>query len=259
VIFGVLQARLSSSRLPGKVLKQILDRPMLEMQIERCRRAKHMDRLIIATSRDSSDNPIQTLCEKMGLPFYRGSLDDVLDRFYQAVHAHKPDYVVRLTGDCPLIDPEIIDKTIAFGLSGSYDYANNCLQPTFPDGLDVEVMRLSSLETAWREATLGSDREHVTPFLYRHPERFRIGCYKNNVDLSHLRWTVDEPADFALVTEIYKALYPQNPNFGYRDILSLLDQHPELTHMNINLSRNEGYKQSLMKDAIVEKNARAGS
>jgi len=247
-LLAILQARFSSSRLPGKVLKPILGKPMLARQIERVLQSHRIDHLLIATSTDPSDDALEDLCRQITIPCFRGSLDDVLGRFYQAAKTLQPQHVVRLTGDCPLIDPEIIDAVIDFYLAGDYDYASNAVQPTFPDGLDVEVFRFPILEQVWKEATLPSQREHVTPFIYQHPERFQIGHYRNPENLSHLRWTVDEPEDFTFVTRIYEALFPVNPEFRMQDVLSLLQQRPELATMNQKFERNEGLQKSINED-----------
>lgn len=247
-ILAILQARVSSSRLPGKVLKPIMGRPMLALQIERVLQAKKIDQLIIATSTDPSDDELETLCREINAPCYRGSLNDVLDRFYQAAQIWKPTHIVRLTGDCPLIDPEVIDDVITFYLNGDYDYASNAVEPTFPDGLDVEIFRFSVLEGAWKEACLPSQREHVTPFIHQQPDRYRIGHYKNTEDLSHLRWTVDEQEDFNLINKIYEELYPVKPNFRMADILNLFQQKPEWPTINKQFERNEGFIKSLHED-----------
>ncbi len=251
MIIAVLQARFSSTRLPGKVLKPILGKPMLALEIERIQRSKAIDQLLVATSTDSADDALSTLCRDIGVSCARGSLHDVLDRFYTTAEPQHPDHVVRLTGDCPLIDPAVIDATIDFYLKGSYDYVSNCQQPyTFPDGLDTEIFRFSALETAWKEAHLPSEREHVTPFIKKHPERFIIGHYRSPTNFGHLRWTVDEPEDFELVTKVYETLYPGNPRFTMRDILSLLDRKRELMQINNRFTRNEGSKKSLEEDRL---------
>lgn len=249
MILAILQARMSSTRLPGKVLKPILGKPMLVRQLERVRRAGRIDRLIVATSTDPSDDPIEALCRDEGVEYYRGKLDDVLDRFYQAAAPLRPNHVVRLTGDCPLADPVIIDQVCEFYLEGGFDYATNALQPTFPDGLDIEICRFECLEQAWREAVLPSHREHVTPFIHKNPQRFRIGHFRGDADLSNLRWTVDEPDDFSLVTNIYEALYPVDPGFDTAAILTLLAKFPEWKTANTKHQRNEGGKKSLLADA----------
>lgn len=247
-MLAILQARTSSSRLPGKVLRPILGEPMLARQIERLRRSAHIDPLIVATSAEASDDPLAALCERLGVPCHRGSLNDVLDRFYQAARPLQPAHLIRLTGDCPLADPAVIDACIDYHLAGDYDYTTNALQPTFPDGLDVEVFRFKCLEEAWTEAALDSEREHVTPFIHRRPERYRIGHYRQAEDLSWLRWTVDQPADFEVVESIYNALYPAKPDFDTADILAFLAAQPELARRNIDITRNEGYLKSLAAD-----------
>ena len=251
MILAVLQARSSSSRLPGKVLKPILGKPMLERQIERILRARAIDKLVVATSTDQGDDTIAELCGRIGVDCFRGSLDDVLDRFFQAARPHKPEYVVRLTGDCPLADPTVISAAIQFAVEGNYDYASNTLQPTYPDGLDVEVCRYSKLEEVWRSATMKSQREHVTPYFYQNPQLFKLGSMTQQTDLSALRWTVDNADDFALITSIFEALYPANPAFGTEDVLRFLQSRPELSGINATHSRNEGYQKSLAEDIAV--------
>lgn len=245
MILALLQARVSSSRLPNKVLRPILGRPMLALQIERILRTQGIDKLVIVTSTEPEDDTIEQLCMTIGVECFRGSLNDVLDRFYQAAKLYKPNHVVRLTGDCPLADPEVIERLIRFHLNGNYDYTSNALEPTYPDGLDAEVMRFSILEKAWCEASSNACREHVTLFLYQNPQLFRIGIEKNLVDLSHLRWTVDELADFELVEKIYRKFYLCHPHFAMQDILYFLEEYPELKTLNTIFKRNEGLEKSL--------------
>jgi spore coat polysaccharide biosynthesis protein SpsF len=248
LILGVLQARTSSSRLPGKILMPILGIPMLEHQIRRLLRSRLMDSLILATSDQVSDEPVAAMAASIGIGCFRGSLDDVLDRFYRAASSSRPDHVVRLTGDCPLADPEIVDRTIALHLESGADYTTNALEPTWPDGLDVEAMRFACLEEAWREARKPSEREHVTPFINTQPGRYALRHLKDEPDLSGLRWTVDEPEDFAFVRAVYERLYPGNPRFGTLEILALLEREPQLGNLNSGFIRNEGLKKSLAKD-----------
>lgn len=248
-VLGILQARVGSSRLPGKVLMPILGTPMLRHQIDRVRRARSMDAFLVATSTDPDDDAIAALCAEADVDCFRGSLDDVLDRFYRAALPFQPQHVVRMTGDCPLIDPDVIDRLVAFYLAGDFDHAGNAVVPTFPDGLDAEVLRFAILEHAWRHASLPSQREHVTLFVHRSPDRFRVGSYQNDIDLSHLRWTVDEPEDFELIRRIYEALYPHNPAFTTADVLALLSRQPDLVDLNRGIRRNEGLERSLERDA----------
>jgi len=246
---AVLQARMSSTRLPGKVLKPILGLPMLEHQIARLGRSRLIDKLIVATSIEKDDLAISRLCDKMEVECFRGSLNDVLDRYYQAVKSYRPTTVVRLTGDCPLADPGIIDGAIDFYRKNDFDYVSNCIKRTFPIGLDVEVFGFKPLQRAWCDAFLPSEREHVTPYIKNHPELFAVGHYKNDTDLSHHRWTVDEPDDFRFVTAVYEALYDKKPDFSMKDILELLQNRPELTEINYHIEHGEGYQKSLRQDA----------
>lgn len=251
-VLAILQARCSSSRLPGKVLVPILGQAMLARQLERLRRTETLDRLVLATSDDRSDDPLESLCATLGLPCYRGSLDDVLARFAGAYQAFGPsEHVVRLTGDCPLADPMVIDRVVRHHLETAADYTTNALQPSWPDGLDVEVMRAPVLLRAASEARLPSEREHVTPFIHKHPQWFRVAHLRGEADWSALRWTVDEPKDLEFVQKVYAALYPTNPAFSTADILQLLEQQPALGQINGNFLRNAGYAKSLRADPIL--------
>jgi spore coat polysaccharide biosynthesis protein SpsF len=249
MILAVLQARFASSRLPGKVLMDLMGEPMLFRQIERVLRSERIGRLVVATSSDSSDDPVWEMCREKGLDCFRGSLEDVLDRFYQTAKQLAPEHVVRLTGDCPLTDPVVIDGVVELHLTEGNDYTSNTIEPTFPDGLDVEVITWNTLRIAWERASLPSEREHVTSYVHKRPDQFRLGNYKYiGRDLSELRWTVDEPEDFLFVQKVYEALYPKNSAFTTADALILLSQQPELVEINKGFKRNEGYAKSLEKD-----------
>ncbi len=252
MILGIIQARVSSSRLPGKVLKPVLGVPMILRQIERVQNAKLIDHLVIATSQDVSDDPLEKICKDNGLDCFRGSLNDVLDRFYQAAKLYHPDHVVRLTGDCPLADPKVIDQVIQFHFDNNYDYSSNTIETTYPDGLDIEIMCFACLEKAWKEATLSSQREHVTPFIHQQPQLFKLGSFKNRIDLSHLRWTVDEPADFEVINTIYENLYQDGKIFTMEVILSFLQKNSKLMDVNSMYQRNEGYQKSLREDRKIK-------
>ncbi|MBV7298621.1 cytidylyltransferase domain-containing protein [Enterovibrio paralichthyis] len=247
-VVAILQARASSTRLPGKVMLPLLDKPMLERQIERVLRSSTLNTLIIATSENASDDAVAALAKGLGLPCYRGSLDDVLDRFYQAALTVKPSHVVRLTGDCPLADPDVIDRVVQHHLESGADYTSNVCPPTYPDGLDVEVMTFSSLESAWRNAQLPSEREHVTSYIRKPEAGYKLENVEGEQDLSHCRWTVDEQEDFDFVSEVYRQLYAQKPCFTTKDVLTLIEEKPELASINQNFERNEGYTKSLLKD-----------
>ena len=252
MILGILQARTSSTRLPRKVMLPVAGAPMLARQIERLLRAERLDRLVLATSDRPEDDCVAEVATSAGIGSFRGSLDDVLDRYYQAAAAHRPKLVVRVTGDCPLADWMLIDRVIGFAVDGGYDYASNTLRPTWPDGLDVEVATFAALETAWREAIRPPEREHVMPFITSRPERFRLGSLEGDRDLSGMRWTVDEPGDYEFVRQVYEALYPENPAFMTEDVLGLIAERPELATLNSGIARNEGLIQSIRTETESE-------
>jgi len=248
MILAILQARFSSSRLPGKVLKPILGKPMLLHQIERLKQSKMIDKLVVATSIDISDDSIEIMCRDNSIEVFRGSLDNVLDRFYRCAKHYGPEHIVRLTGDCPLADFQLIDKVIEKYLLTKNDYMSNFLIPTFPDGLDVEIFKLSALEKAWNYAKLPSEIEHVSVYI-RNKLKSDENCnFRSAEDLSQFRWTVDEHEDFIFVKKIYEALYFDNPLFLTKDILNLLNKHPDLIRLNNKFIRNEGMIKSLKKD-----------
>jgi len=247
-IVAIIQARSSSSRLPGKVLMPILGKAMILRQLERIQLAQNISSLIVATSIESSDDELVAVLEKEGIGCYRGSLDDVLDRYYEAAKLNLAEHIIRLTGDCPLIDPDIIDQVISTHLRDGNDYTSNTLAPTFPDGLDVEVIKFETLQDTCQQAGLPSEREHVTPYILKHPEMYKLGNVSNCKDLSALRWTVDEPEDFELIATIYNKLYPLNPQFAIADILEFLENNPELKKKNQHIEYNEGMKKSLQAD-----------
>lgn len=228
---AILQARMSSSRLPGKVMKPLAGRPMVERQIERLRRSATLSRLIVATSDDASDDGLASFLQSIDIEVYRGPLADVLGRYVGAIEAlGVSGQVVRLTADCPLADAGVIDDCVRLQTSLGVDYCSNGRNRTYPRGLDVEAFDAQGLLIAGREASDPYDREHVTPFLYRNPERFTQGELVQARDESALRWTVDTAEDFAFVERVYAALYPTKPDFTSDDIRALPFSHfePEL-------------------------------
>ena len=249
MILAVLQARVSSSRLPGKVLKKILGKPMLQLQLERLGRVKRLDKIVVATSREISDDPIEKLCQNLNVSCFRGSLDDVLDRYYQSALVYQPDHIVRVTGDCPLTDPVLIDDVIQFYLEENFDYV--MLEKTFPHGLDLEIFPFSVLLQTWENAELPSQREHVTLYM-RNSDKFHLGMFKGKKNLSYLRWTVDEPEDFEFVQKVYHNLYSSKPNFTTQDILNLLKRRPDLLKINEEAGKKweEHFHKSLQNDQI---------
>ena len=230
---AILQARMSSTRLPGKVLRPILGRPMIARQVERLRRAERLTGIVVATSTEAEDDQIATIAGEIGVGLFRGDLHDVLDRFHGALRAAgNPERFVRLTADCPLADPMLLDACMAEHEAEGWDVVHVSLGATWPKGRDVEVVRTAALEAAWAEAHDPYEREHVTPFIYRRPERFRIGVITHDPPLRY-RWTVDTPEDFAFVTAVYEALHPANPAFKTADVLTWQAAHPERVIPNV--------------------------
>jgi spore coat polysaccharide biosynthesis protein SpsF len=235
----IVQARMTSSRLPGKVLRTVLNKPLLEFQIERLKRVKLADGIVIATTINETDMPIVNLCERLSIPYYRGSEDDVLARYWGAAKEYKADLIVRVTSDCPVIDPGVIDSVIQFYLDNSdkYDYVSNVLVRSYPRGMDTEVFSFSALDETFREATEQPDREHVTPFIHRQPQRYRLANAFYIEDQSQHRWTVDTLEDFELIKRTIEALYPANPEFNMEDVLSLLKKNPEWLKINSHIEQ----------------------
>jgi spore coat polysaccharide biosynthesis protein SpsF len=232
MILGILQARTSSTRMPGKVMAPILHEPMIWRQIERIRRARTLDRLVVATSEEASDDGLAAFLLGRGISVYRGDLHDVLGRFAACAEAWSPGHVVRLTADCPLTDPAVIDAVVGLALKARAAYASNCEPRTYPDGLDVEVMTAEALAVAAREAYNPADREHVTPFIRRDPQRFPQAGLVQAEDRGALRWTVDRPEDFAFVRAVFEALCTDDPGFGMDDVLELVDRRPDIAALS---------------------------
>jgi len=235
----IVQARMTSTRLPGKVMKSILNKPMLEYQLERLARVERADAVVVACTTNKADAPIVELCRRLGVAVFRGSEEDVLSRYYGAAKAHRADVVVRVTSDCPLIDPQVIDAVIRcyYSAPGRYDYVSNTLERTYPRGMDCEVFSFRILEEVFIEATDLPDREHVTPFIYRQPQRYHLSNVPYIEDQSRHRWTVDTPKDFELIKRIIEAIYPVDPNFTLQDCLALLVTHPDWEMINANVEQ----------------------
>ena len=250
---AIIQARMDSRRFPGKVLELIENKTMLWHIVTRLKACRNISKIVIATSHERSDDAIADFCEKHGIACFRGSKDNVLDRYYQAARSARADIIIRITGDSPLIDSQSTDATIQYYLDkrDSVDYVTNANPPTLPDGLDTEVFSFGTLERAWRAASTQYQKEHVTPFIVEHNE-FRKASVKNSVDLSHLRWCVDEPADLEFVRAVYKELYNGGSLFSMQSILELHKRKPELEKINSMISRNEGFKKSLADENTLQ-------
>ena len=248
-VAAIIQARMGSTRLPGKVLAPIAGHPMLWHVVRRARLSQRVDTVLVATSTASADDPVAAFCAGSAIPHVRGSEDDVLDRYHQAAQQAGADVIVRITADCPLLDSATVDLVVGYFLEGDYDYVSNTDPPTYPDGLDIEVFSASALEHAWREARLRSEREHVTPYIRNHPQLFRHANVANDQDLSSLRWTVDEEADLAFVRAVYEQA--GSDSFTMGDVLTLLQQHSHLFERGRLPERNEGLIKSLREDYVL--------
>lgn len=237
----IVQARMGSTRLPGKILKTVLGKPLLEYQIERLKRVKGKDEIVIATTTKDTEEPIIKLCERLHVPYFCGSETDVLSRYYCAAQKHHADVVIRITSDCPIIDPAIIDKVIDHYLlhSNQLDYVSNTLERTFPRGMDTEVFSIQALSEAYHEAKKESEREHVTPFLYKNADRYRSANVSYFEDQSKHRWTVDTMEDFQLIKRIIEHLYPVNPYFTLEDTLKLLQEYPDWSYLNAHIEQKK--------------------
>ena len=252
ITLGIVQARTSSSRLPGKVLLPIGTKPMVLYQLERLQRCNQVDRVVLATSVHSSDDTLADLVSAAGFPVFRGDLEDVLERFRSCAAKEQAATIVRLTGDCPLSDPFLIDELVEAFADGGWDYLANCAdeqQLSVPDGFDAEVFRAELLERAAREALLPSEREHVTPWFRSDSAGLRWGHFRHQPERPYFRVTVDDPVDLEVVREIVGSLEPKDPAFGVDAVVKHLEQHPELAARNLTTVRNEGFLKSLAEDA----------
>ena len=247
-VVALIQARMSSTRLPGKVLKPLLGQPMIGRLLERVQRCRTIDRLAVITSTEESDAPLAAYVQSLGVDCYRGSLQDVLDRYYQAAKKYEATHVVRITGDCPLLDPVLTDEVVRLLLEGPYDITASGACDTYPDGLDVTALTMKALTEGWEKAELPSEREHVTSYHFTRPQRYRCGVVHCPEKLGHIRLSVDEPEDFQLAERIFQALYPENPQFSFADVWALLQQHPQWLQGNAHIPINEGYQKSLRED-----------
>lgn len=251
-IVAIVQARMSSSRLPGKVLKPLSGIPVLSHVFNQLSFSKKLDDIVLTTSNDISDDRLQKWAEENNRNFFRGDLENVLYRYYETSLKYRADVIVRITGDCPLIDPSIVDKVIGGFFDGDYDYYCNTNPPTFPDGLDTEVFSFSALETAYREAKLKSEQEHVTPYIKNHPELFKIGNLVSEVNFEKLRWTLDNQEDYEFLSKIFESLYKPNSFIRWEKVIGFLEKNEDLQKINAHIERNEGFYKSLKEDKRIK-------
>jgi spore coat polysaccharide biosynthesis protein SpsF len=235
-IIAIIQARMNSNRLPGKVLKDICGKSMLSRVVQRVNCATSLDKVVVATSDTSVDDSVESECHKLGVSVFRGSEDDVLDRFFQTALIHKAEVAVRITADCPLIEPAIIDKVLQAFLSSGADYASNTLLRTYPRGLDVEVIGIQALSMAWKNSIKPYHRVHVTPYIYENSNLFKLLSITNSIDWSKYRWTVDTPEDLQFVRRVYEVL-GGNSQFSWTDVLKLCESEPSLVELNCNIQQ----------------------
>jgi spore coat polysaccharide biosynthesis protein SpsF len=258
-ILIIVQARMSSSRFPQKVLKPILGESLLYRMIERLRQVQTPVEIVVATSTDPSDDVLVAHCQEKNIACFRGNLHDCLDRHYQLAKLYNADVAIKIPSDCPLIDPRIVDKTLQFFLEteGQFDFVSNLHPATYPDGNDVEIMTFEALERTHREATRPLEREHTTPYLWENPNLFRIAnlTWETNLDysMSH-RFTIDYEADYLFIKRVYEELYPQNPTFSMNDILGLLSQKPEIYELNAQYAGVNWYRNHLDELKTVSEN-----
>jgi spore coat polysaccharide biosynthesis protein SpsF len=261
-VLAVVQARLGSTRLPGKALLPIAGRPMLAHVLTRARAVPGVDETVLATTVSREDDALVEVAAAEGVASVRGSVEDVLDRFHAVLRAHPADAIVRVTADCPLLDPEVSALVVQDYLArrDETDYASNIEPPTFPDGLDTEIVSAGALERAWREARLPSDREHVTTYIRERRNGFRLrNVVLAGEDLSAHRWTVDEPRDLEFARAVHAELAPDGRRiFGMAEVLGLLRRHPELAALNSGIARNEGLLRSRAGDLAATKSLHGG-
>ncbi len=239
---------MGSTRLPGKMMMDIAGKPIVERVIERARMSRLANDVWLATTTSHADDVLADWAVEKGIPHYRGSEVDVLDRYYHAAIQSKADVIVRVTGDCPVLDPQVTDRVIQAFLDGEYDYVSNTQPPTFPDGLDTEVVSFAALEKAWKEAKLNSEREHVMPYIWKHPDKFKLFNIANTEDFSNHRWTLDTPEDFEFLRLLIESCEARGGFYGLNEVLSICLAHPEWQGINAHHTRNEGYTKSLGED-----------
>lgn len=243
---AIIQVRMGSTRLPGKVLKKLNGISVLECLLDQLNFSRQLNDKVIATTINSNDDIISKFCESKNIKWYRGSQDNVLDRYYQCAKKFSFDTIVRITSDCPLIDPYVVDKVINFYSKNSYDYVNNFFKRTYPYGNDVEIFSFDVLEKVWNNATKHSDKEHVTPYIYNNPDKFSIGWIENKENLSNFHWTVDRIEDLIFVQKIFNKI--SNRPILIKDIIRLIKDEPSLLEINKNTNPNEGYFKSINEE-----------
>jgi len=236
---AIIEVRMTSTRLPGKVLRRVVGKPLLELLIERLRQAVTLDTIVVATTTNATDDVIAELAERIGVGCYRGSEDDVLDRVLEAARSVSASTIVEVTGDCPLMDPQVVDRVVRTLYERGCDYASNILERTFPRGLDVQAFKTSVLERVAELTQDPVDHEHVSLYIYEHPELFSLASVVSGLPARHadLRLTVDTVDDLSVISAVFEELYPRNPSFGLRDIVDMADRRPDVLAQNASVSQ----------------------
>jgi len=261
-IFTIIQARIGSSRLPGKVMMPLAGKPLLLRLHERIAAANYTNTIIIATTEEENDDPIVTLCKDNGIKYYRGNSNDLLDRHYKAALPFNPDAVVKIPSDCPLIDPAIIDKVLKYYIDNEiiFDFVSNLHPASYPDGNDIEIFSASALKDAWLNAKKELEREHTTPYFWENQDKFNVGNVLwdsgNDYSMSH-RFTIDYEEDYEFIKRVYEELYSGDKIFSLQDILNLLDEKPEIKKINEKYAGEYWYRNHLDElKTITKKNTR---
>lgn len=247
-IGAIIQARMGSTRFPEKILKNLNDKTVLEHIVKRAQDSE-ADICIVATTSNERDDVVEQFCKKRNIPCFRGSESDVLERFYRCAQDYHLDVIVRITADDPLKDTGIINKAISLLVNNNYDYVSNTVKPTYPEGIDVEVFTFEALEKAYKEAMLPSEHEHVTPYIWKNKNIFKIYNFENNVDLSDMRWTMDTEDDFEFMKRVYSN-FEGKDNFSMEDVLIFVSENPEVLQINQGHVRNAGYLKSIEEERM---------
>lgn len=246
----IIEARTGSSRLPNKVIAKIEDKPMIFYVINRVKKVKSVEQIVLATTQEKNDQVLLEIAKENGIIGFAGDSVDILNRDYECALKVNADPIIRITGDCPLLDPNIVEEMLQFFLKNNYDYISNRIIPTYPDGLDTEIYTLETLQKTALNAKWSSERELVTTYITKNPKNFKIFNYENKTDLSNLRWAVDQEEDLRFVREVYSKMKPKT-DFSMNEMLKLISKNPSLLEINNGIMRNEGHLKIYKNDHLV--------